>query len=84
MATTLDNKVLILSQLLDNQDDFPLLEDFIYVTDIGLPLAWASQYNYSVLTGKGEQMIIDTFDALLKVLNIEDTGFDNVYDLVDN
>ena len=55
--------------------------DFCEAYNITIPLAFAVAYDYAVLTDKGANDINTTFDLLLKLAGIEDTGFTELADL---
>ena len=84
METTLDNKTQILAQLwLDYKDDEEFT-DFIEYNDLGLPLAYAVSTNIVKITTQAEKFINETFELLLVGLGIqEDTGFDNLEELLE-
>jgi hypothetical protein len=83
METTFDNKVAILSQLwLDYRDDEEFT-DFIEYNDLGLPLAYAISTNIVKSTPTAEKFINETFDLLLAGLDVEDTGFETLEDVLE-
>lgn len=57
--------------------------DFIEYNDLGLPLAYAVSNSIAEVDGLGRGLIEETFDVLLQGLELEDTGFDNLSDLLD-
>jgi len=82
METTLENKAQILSQLwLDYRDDEEFT-DFIEYNDLGLPLAYAVSTDIVKITAQAEKMIGETFDLLLVGLEIEDTGFEDLEEVL--
>lgn len=56
--------------------------DFIDYNDIGLPLAYAVTNNLVTVNKSGESLIEETFALLLGGLDIEDTGFDSLDDIL--
>lgn len=82
--TTLDNKIAILKELQENKDDFELLETFIYVNDVALPLAWSVHYGYAILTTKGQDTIEQSFEMLLGDLGYEsDEDFSSLFQMAE-
>lgn len=83
MTTTFANKVNILADLWLNYRDDEEFTDFIEYNDLGLPLAYA--YANGILTeitAQAEAFIDEAFGLLIAGLNVEDTGFDNLDDLL--
>lgn len=78
MATTLSNKVGILRDFYVGYKDDPEFEDLFDIHDLGFPLAFSVFHNYAILTDEGEQLINDTWEAFLKYLKVEDTGFEDI------
>ena len=58
--------------------------DFMEYNDIGLPLSYAVANNLAKVNSLGEKLVSETFDVLLSGLGIQDTGFDNLDDLLDS
>jgi hypothetical protein len=83
METTLDNKLSILSELwLDYRDDEEFT-DFIEYNDLGLPLAYAISTKIVEVTPSAEKFISETFDLLLAGLDVEDTGFEDLAEVLE-
>jgi hypothetical protein len=83
METTFDNKVAILAELwLDYRDDEEFT-DFIEYNDLGLPLAYAISTNIVKSTPTAEKFINETFDLLLAGLEVEDTGFEDLAEVLE-
>jgi hypothetical protein len=85
--TTFDNKIAILADLWMIYRDEPEWKDFIDFHDLGLPLAFMLDnnliYRNTITATPAEELINETFALLLKGLDItEDTGFDNLDDIV--
>jgi hypothetical protein len=80
--TTFENKCLILSDLWLNYRSDEEFEDFITYNDMGLPLAYALSEGIVNGTEMSTKFIDETFDLLLAGMSIEDTGFDNLDDLL--
>jgi hypothetical protein len=85
--TTFDNKIAILADLWMVYRDEAEWKDFIDFHDLGLPLAFMLDnnliYRNVIMGSPAEQLIHETFELLLKGLDIpEDTGFDCLDDIV--
>jgi hypothetical protein len=81
-TTTFDNKCLILSDLWLNYRSDEEFEDFITYNDMGLPLAYALSEGIVKGTELSTKFIDETFDLLLGGMDIEDTGFESLDDLL--
>ena len=83
MTTTYSNKTQILADLwMDYRDDEDF-KDFVEYNDLGLPLAYAIANNIVESNSLAEQFVEETFRLLLLGLEIkEDTGFDNLEDVL--
>ena len=83
METSFDNKCAILAKIfLDYKEDAEF-DDFREYNDIGLPLAYAINAEIIAKTDRAETFINETFDLLLAGLELEDTGFESIEDLLD-
>ncbi len=81
--TTFDNKTQILADLWLNYRNEGDFVDFIEYNDLGLPLAYAISAGIVPATDRAREFIEETFALLLASLDIEeDTGFDNLDDLL--
>jgi len=58
-------------------------QDFIEYNDLGLPLAYAINEGIVKSTDLAEKFIEETFDLFIAGLSIEDTGFENLDDLLE-
>jgi hypothetical protein len=56
--------------------------DFVEYNDLGLPLAYAIAENVVSASDKAKLFIEETFDVLLAGLEIEDTGFETLDELL--
>jgi hypothetical protein len=52
------------------------MSDFMEFNDIGLPLAYLVAEKLAESTDEGARFIEETFDLFLVALDIEDTGFE--------
>ena len=82
VETTLANKVSILADLWLNYGDDETFEDFVSYNDLGLPLAYALDNNIIVANEKTIGFIEETFGLLLAGLDVEDTGFNTLNELL--
>jgi hypothetical protein len=83
MATTFDNKVSILVEVLQNEE--PQWQDFINYNNLGLPFAYGVQRGWFPAGEDVTRLIEKTFDILLQVLDIEtDTGFEELEEMTAN
>ena len=82
MTTTFENKCLILSDLWLNYRYDTEFVDFIEYNDMGLPLAYALSEGIVKGTELSDKFIDETFDLLLGGMEIEDTGFESLDDLL--
>lgn len=83
ITTTFSNKCYILGELWLSYRDDEQFKDFIDYNDIGLPLAYMLDSKIVEPTEIAEQFINETFDLFLNALEIEDTGFDNLDDVLE-
>ncbi len=83
ITTTFSNKCSILGELWLSYRDDEQFMDFIEYNDIGLPLAYMIDSKIVEPTEIAENFVSETFDLFLKALEIEDTGFDNLDDILD-
>jgi len=82
MTTTFENKTVILSDIWLNYRTDTAFVDFIEYNDLGLPLAYAINEGIVDTTDLATNFVNETFDLLLAGLGIDDTGFDNLDDLM--
>lgn len=81
--TTFENKALILGQLWLNYKSDDELADFFEYNDLGLPLAFAFAEGIINSTPTLEQYINESWFLLLEGLGIEDIGFEDITDLLE-
>jgi hypothetical protein len=85
MATELKRRIDILAELsyaeLQERVDKTLAE-FVKVYNISIPLAFAVSYGNAILTDKGASEMNATFDKLLELAGVEDTGFQELGDIL--
>ena len=80
--TDFSNKITILSELWMNYRDDNELVDFIEYNDLGLPMAYLLMNEIVLPTEQSSLYIDETFDLLLASLNVKDTGFSSLDELL--
>ncbi|MCF8135167.1 MAG: hypothetical protein K9J32_06700 [Synechococcus lacustris] len=83
LTTTFENRALILGQLWLRLGSDSEWIDFFQYNDLGLPLAFSYAEGIINHTPTLEQYINETWDLLIEGLDVEDTGFDNLEELLD-
>ncbi len=78
ITTTFSNKCYILGELWMSYRDDEQFSDFIEYNDIGLPLAYMIDSKIVEPTEIAQAFVTETFDLFLKSLEIEDTGFEDL------
>lgn len=76
------DKVSILAELWVNFRNDQNFEDFFQYNDLGMPLAYALDNDLVVGNDKTARFIEETFALLLAGLDVEDTGFKVLEDLL--
>lgn len=76
--TTFENKCYILSDLWLNYRHDKDFEDFVYYNDLGLPLSYLISEDIVQPSDVAQSMVEESFSLLLAGLDIEDTGFENL------
>lgn len=82
MATSYLNKCQILADLWTDHRDDDEFKDFVEYNDIGLPLAYAIANEIVDSSQMAESFINETFRLLLLGLDLEDSGFDSLTDIL--
>jgi hypothetical protein len=59
-------------------------EEFFRYNDLGLPLAYGSGEEILSLSDFGIHLVNETFDLLLEVLGLEDTGWETIEDILNS
>lgn len=80
--TTFENKCDILADFYIEYKGDSQFSDFFDYNDLGLPLAYALSSKIVLPTELSTSFIVETFDLLLEVLGIQDTGFETLQDIV--
>jgi hypothetical protein len=81
-TTPFSNQASILAELWMNHRQDEEFRDFIEYNDLGLPLAYAIAENVISVSDKARLFVEETFDVFLAGLEIEDTGFDSLDELL--
>jgi hypothetical protein len=81
-TTPFSNQASILAELWMNHRTDEEFRDFIEYNDLGLPLAYAIAENVISVSDKARLFVEETFDVFLAGLEIEDTGFDSLDELL--
>lgn len=81
--TSFYDKAAILAELWLNYRQDEEFQDFVEYNDLGLPLAYAVDNDIVVVTEKVVGFIEETFALLLDGLDVEDTGFETLDDILD-
>ena len=81
-TTPFSNKASILAELWMNHRGDENFRDFVEYNDLGLPLAYAISENVVSVSDKAKLFIEETFDVLIASLEMEDTGFDSLDELL--
>lgn len=82
ITTDLASKCDILNDIWINHSDDELFDDFIEINDLGLPMAYFICNGIVEATPLAVEIIDLTFADLLELLDIEDTGFKLLSDIL--
>lgn len=80
--TSFENKCNILADLWMDYRDDEEFKDFLEYNDLGLPIAYAISNKIVSSLPMAEKFIEETFDLFLASLEIEDTGFESLEDIL--
>lgn len=81
--TPTNTKAEILADVWMNFRDDLEFADFIEYNDLGLPIAYAIANGIVELSPKANDFIDESFDLLLAGLGLEDTGFENLDEIME-
>jgi hypothetical protein len=81
-STSYRDKCFILAELWLSYRGDEELQDFLEANALGLPLAYAIDNDIVESSEKAQKFIEETFDLFLATLDIEDTGFENINELL--
>jgi hypothetical protein len=82
ITTPYSDKCQILGDLWLRYRSEPEFEDFLEYNDLGLPIAYAVANGIVKSTEMAEKFVDESFDLLLASLKVEDTGWDNLDELL--
>lgn len=82
MTTPIEMQSVILTDLWLNYRQDEEFIDFVQYNDLGLPLAYAMAEGIIPANDKVKKFVEETFDILLGALEIEDTGFETLEDML--
>ena len=82
--TLWETKCSILADLWINHRDNVLFDDFIEYNDLGLPLAYMLSESIAASTDLAVKYINETWDLFLASLEIQDTGFATLDEVLDS
>ena len=80
--TGFESKCSILADLWMNYRHEEEFQDFVEYNDMGLPLAFMASEDLATPRERGIAIINETFELLLSTLEVEDTGFESLDDLM--
>ena len=81
--TTQDNIYNILSDLWMGYREEDAFEEFVSYNDLGLPLSYAVSNQIVKPTETTNQIVNETWELLLEVLSLDDTGFEDLEAMLD-
>lgn len=81
-TTTFEDKCNILADMWVSYNKTGKFQDFFDYNDLGLPLAYAIANNLVTPNEKTATFINETFDILLELFQVEDTGFGELDEIV--
>ena len=81
-STNYTDKCSILAELWLNYRSDEQFQDFIEYNDLGLPIAYAIDNSIVKSTEMAQRFVEESFDLFLASLDVEDTGFENLDDLL--
>lgn len=83
METKFKAKCAILSEIFIDYKDDEEFADFIEYNDLGLPLAYAISTGIVEKTDRAKLFINEAFELLLAGLEVEDTGFADLTEVLE-
>jgi len=81
-TTELASKCDILTDVWTNHYDNEWFEDFIEFNDLGLPMAYFISRGIVEMTPMAKELVDNTFNDLLELFDIQDTGFTSLEEIV--
>lgn len=80
--TNFSSKCSILGEIWEDHREDKEFVDFVEYNDLGLPLGYLNSEGLAVPTSDGIRYIEETFDLFLSSLNVEDTGFNDLNEVM--
>ena len=80
--TNFSSKCSILGEIWEDHSEDDNFLDFIEYNDLGLPLAYLNSEGLAVPTSDGMRYIEETFELFLSSLNVKDTGFNDLNEVM--
>jgi hypothetical protein len=84
MSTPIENQTTILADVWMEYRDTGDFDNLIEYGDLGFPLAYAITNGIVKTTGQAEEMIQELWQLFLGTIDIEDTGFDSLDDILNS
>ena len=84
MNTPIEKQTEILSQLWMDYRDEEYFRDFFVYADLGFPLAYLLTQNVVTRNDETDKFIGDTWEMFLGLVALEDTGFDELSELLED
>jgi len=81
--TDFSSQVNILGKLYADYKDEKTFRAFMEYNDVGLPLAYLTAEGLASPSEDGMRYIVETFELFMQTIGVEDTGFDNLDDVLD-
>ena len=82
MTTNFEARATILGDIFVDFKSDERFADFFQYNDLGLPLAYAVSSGIISTSKRLEPFIDETFDVLLSALDLEDTGWESLEDIL--
>ena len=84
MNTPIEKQTEILAELWMDYRDEEYFKDFFVYADLGFPLAYLLTQNVVTRNDETDKFIGDTWEMLLGLVALEDTGFDELSELLED
>lgn len=82
--TSIENQINILAELYANHREDKGFKQFIDYNDLGLPLAYFAAEGLAVPSEEALRYISETFELFVGSLDIEDTGFTTLEEMLNH
>lgn len=80
--TNFSSKCSILGKIWEDHREDKEFVDFIEYNDLGLPLAYLNSEGLAMPSSDGMKYIEETFELFLSSLNVKDTGFNDLNEVM--